>query len=79
MRNAKVKDFMTSEAVLVTSNATPKDAATKMRTHKVNHLIMRNNNGTVKDILSFGGLLRKQADADEIANIVKHTVGTKAV
>ena len=74
----KVKDYMTTQVFGCNENDTLEDAAAKMRTHKVSRLVVKNSKGTVKGILSFGGLLRKQADAEEISNIVKHTVGTRA-
>jgi hypothetical protein len=35
-------------------------------------LVVKNKQGKVTGILSFGGILRKNADADELANVVKH-------
>lgn len=69
----KVMDYMTTQVFGCNENDVLEDAAAKMRMHKVSRLIVRNSKGTVKGVLSFGGLLRKQADAEEIANIVKHT------
>jgi CBS domain-containing protein len=73
----KVMDYMTTQVFGCNENDTLEDAAEKMRMHKVSRLIVKNSKGTVKGILSFGGLLRKQADAEEIANIVKHATGTR--
>lgn len=74
----KVKDYMTTPVFSCNEDDVLEDAAAKMRNHKVSRLVVKNSKGTVKGILSFGGILRKQADAEEIANIVKHTVGKSA-
>lgn len=74
----KVKDYMTTPVFSCNEDDILEDAAAKMRNHKVSRLVVKNSRGTVKGILSFGGILRKQADAEEIANIVKHTVGKSA-
>lgn len=73
-----VSDYMTIHVFGCNENDTLEDAAAKMKTHKVSRLVVKNNKGTVKGVLSFGGILRKQADAEEISNIVKHTIGTHA-
>lgn len=74
----QVKNYMTAPVFACNEDDTLEDAAAKMRTHKVSRLVVRNHEGKVKGILSFGGILRKQADAEEIANIVKHTTGVRA-
>lgn len=51
------------------------DAALKMHANKVSRLIVRNNAGKMVGILSFGGLLRREADAVEICSVVKHACG----
>ncbi|MDI1229464.1 MAG: CBS domain-containing protein [bacterium] len=51
------------------------DAALKMRANKVSRLIVRNLAGKMVGILSFGGLLRREADAIEICSVVKHACG----
>jgi len=71
----RVNDYMTTPVFSCNEDDVLEDAAAKMRSHKISRLVVKNSKGTVKGILSFGGILRKQADAEEIANIVKHTVG----
>lgn len=68
----KVKDYMTAKVYACNEDDYLEDAADKMREHKVSRLIVRNKQGKVAGILSFGGILRKNADADEVANVVKH-------
>lgn len=68
----KVKDYKTDLAYACNENDYLEDAADKMHDHKVSRLLVRNGQGKVVGILSFGGILRKNADADEVANVVKH-------
>ncbi|MGZ9097513.1 MAG: CBS domain-containing protein [Micavibrio sp.] len=69
---AKVRDFMTVKVYACNENDTLDAAADKMRTHKVGRLVVKDNSGKVTGVLSFGGILRKEADAMEISNVVKH-------
>lgn len=68
----KVKDYMTAKVYACNEDDFLEDAADKMRDHKVSRLVVKNHEGKVTGILSFGGILRKNADADEVANVVKH-------
>lgn len=70
----KVKDYMTSKVYACHEDDYLEDAADKMREHKVSRLIVRDSHGHTKGILSFGGILRKIASADEVANVVKHAM-----
>ena len=66
-----VQDYMTFDAFGCNEEDFLEDAADKMRQHKVGRLIVKNDRGDVTGILSFGGILRKNADAQEVANVVK--------
>lgn len=68
----KVRDYMTGKVYACNEEDYLEDAADKMREHKVSRLVVKNKQGKVTGILSFGGILRKNADADEVANVVKH-------
>ena len=68
----KVKDYMTKAVYACNEEDYLEDAADKMRDHKISRLVVKNKQGKVTGILSFGGILRKNADADEVANVVKH-------
>ena len=74
----QVKDYMTADVYACNEHDTLEDAADKMRVHKVSRLVVKNKAGKVTGILSFGGILRRNADAAEVANVVKHATGTRA-
>lgn len=71
----KVGYYMTSQVYACNENDFLEDAAQKMRLNKVSRLVVKNKAGKAVGILSFGGLLRREADAGEIASIVKHAAG----
>ncbi len=73
----QVDDYMTARIYGCNEDDFLEDAAERMRAHKISRLIVRNDEGKVTGILSFGGIPRKTADAGEISNVVKHAV-TKA-
>ncbi len=76
----RVGDYMTEHVYACNEEDTLEDAADKMRTHKVSRLVVKNKADKVTGILSFGGILRKEANADEVANVVKHaTHGARAI
>jgi len=68
---AWVADYMTEEVFACNENDTLSDAAEKMREHKVSRLLVRNHQGHVVGVLSFGGILRKNAAAGDIAHVVE--------
>ena len=68
----KVLNFMTNDYFGCHENDYLEDAAVKMHDHKVSRLIVRDSKGQISGVLSFGGVLRKSADAGEVANVVKH-------
>jgi CBS domain-containing protein len=68
----KVRSFMTEKVFACNENDTLDAAADKMRMHKVGRLVVKDKSGKVTGVLSFGGILRKEADAMEVANVVKH-------
>lgn len=71
----KVGDYMSEQVYACNENDTLEDAAEKMQQHKVSRLIVKNKTGKVTGILSFGGLLRNEANPKEIASVVKHCCG----
>jgi CBS domain-containing protein len=74
-----VKDYMTVAAYGCNEDDFLEDAADKMKEHKISRLVVRNHQGNVTGVLSFGGILRKNADADEVANVVKHAIHRSAI
>ena len=74
----KVESFMTDKVFACNEDDYLEDAAEKMRKYKVSRLLVRDHKGHAVGILSFGGILRQEADAEDVANVVKH-VTRKAV
>lgn len=72
VKKEQVKDYMTKTVYACNEEDYLEDAADKMHDHAVSRLVVKNKQGKVTGILSFGGILRKNADADEVANVVKH-------
>src|SRR5690606_36219718 len=73
----RVRDYMTENVFCCNENDFIEDAAQKMKSHKVGRLIVKNASGAPVGILSFGGILRKEADAHEVANVIKHASGVQ--
>lgn len=69
-----VKDHMTTDVYACRNNDYLEDATEKMQMHNVSRLPVRNENGHICGILSFGRILRHQTDPHDIANIIKHAV-----
>lgn len=76
---AKVGDYMTDPVYACNESDALEDAAEKMRQHKVSRLVVRNGDGKVTGILSFGSILRNEANPKEIAGVVKHACGPVAI
>ncbi len=72
----KVSSYITKHVYACNEDDFLEDAADKMLDHKISRLVVRNKQGQVTGVLSFGGILRRNANADEVANVVKHAVGT---
>lgn len=68
----KVEAFMTEDVFACNEDDYLEDAAEKMRIHKVSRLLVRDHQGHAVGILSFGGILRQDANAEDVANVVKH-------
>lgn len=73
-----VKDYMTPELYSCNETDTLEKAVDKMRTHKINRILVRDVAGKLTGILSFGGILRRNKDDKEVANVVKHAMGAEA-
>lgn len=69
-----ISAYITKHVYACNEDDVLEDAADKMRDHKISRLVVRNKQGDVTGVLSFGGILRRNADADEVANVVKHAV-----
>lgn len=75
----KVSSYMTEQVFACNENDTLETAAEKMQQHKVSRLVVRNREGNAVGILSFGGILRNEADPKEVAAAVRHCCGPVAI
>lgn len=73
----KVSEIMTKSVYFISEDATLEQAADEMRKRKVGRLIVNDNNGHVKGILSLGDCLRNVEDPEEICCIVEHVSNSK--
>ncbi|MDB2414215.1 CBS domain-containing protein [Rickettsiales bacterium] len=71
----KVKDYMSKKVHACKESDALRDVADQMQKHKVSRLIVKNDSGKVTGILSLGCILRKEADAEEIVDVIERTRG----
>jgi len=76
--NEKVKDYMTKEAFFCNEDDTLEQAATAMHENHVNRLLVKDSSGRMSGILSFGCILRKDEQLEDIHTVLECTVGKKA-
>jgi CBS domain-containing protein len=69
--------YMTRDVFTCLESDSLTRAADTMRKHQVSRLVVTNQQGNVTGVLSFGCILRKNASAEEISNIIEHAVGKK--
>ena len=74
----KVRDHMTSDVFFCEAGDTLEDAAAQMHENHVSRLVVIDSGGRITGMLSFGSILRKHSDMDEISNIVGCATGKKA-
>ncbi len=71
----QVKSYMSKEIYSCQEGDTLNQAADEMRRHKVGRLIVMGKNGEPKGILSFGHILREDANPEELTNVVELAMG----
>lgn len=74
----KVRDYMTSDVCFCEEGHTLEEAAELMNRNQVNRLMVKGEAGDMSGILTFGCILRKDADREEVSNIVECALGRKA-
>lgn len=72
-----VRNHMTAKVHCCRENDTLQDAADIMHKYQVSRLVVKSAIGNVSGIISFGGILRKDASSSEVAEVVAHATGTK--
>jgi len=75
---AKVKDFMTQGVHYCNDTDTLQRAAETMHEHHVNRLLVKDRNGKMCGIITFGCILRKESTMEDISQVLETTVGRKA-
>lgn len=73
--NEKVKDFMSKHTYSCNEGDTLKEAASQMNKHQVSRLIVKNDSGKVTGIISFGCIVREDAYAEEIVDVIERARG----
>ncbi|HEU5046619.1 MAG TPA: CBS domain-containing protein [Rickettsiales bacterium] len=74
----KVGNHMTTELFFCSEHDLLDKAAETMREHNVNRLLVKDRNGELRGILSFGAILKKDNKMQEISQIIECTMGKKA-
>jgi CBS domain-containing protein len=68
----KVSAYMSENPYACDESDSVEEASEKMQQYKVSRLIVKDKDGKVTGILSFGGILRKDATPEEIVGALKH-------
>ena len=74
----EVVEYMTEETYACNEDDSIQDAADEMRKHQVSRLMVKNEDGKITGILTFGAILRKDNDSAEISEVIDRAVGGKA-
>lgn len=74
----KVRDYMTPQLYYCNEDDLLEQAAMEMRRHNVNRLLVKDSSGRMTGIITFGCLLRKSTDLEEVEKVVESAVGRKA-
>jgi CBS domain-containing protein len=74
----RVEDHMTAKALFCKETDTIKEAASIMKKNKISRLLVKNGNGGISGILTFGCILRKHDNADEVADVITGVKKRKA-
>lgn len=71
----KVRSYMTNDVYSCTENESVQDAAAKMRECGVGRLVVMDGSGKVCGIVTFGAILRKDQDSNEVLEVVECATG----
>lgn len=78
-KTEQVKSYMTSQIVFCDAGDSLEEAAELMREKQVNRLAVRDEaNNKMCGILTFGCIIRKGNDLEEIGRVIERAVGKKA-
>lgn len=73
-----VRDHMTQGAVFCRDTDTLEQVGQQMHEHNVNRLLVKNASGEVCGILTFGCIMRKDRNTEEVGKVVDVATGKKA-
>ncbi|MDE3060039.1 MAG: CBS domain-containing protein [Pseudomonadota bacterium] len=74
----KVRDYMTEGVCYCSEDDSLADAAKSMQENQVARLMVKDDGGRTSGILSFGAILRKNDDSEEITEVVECATGKNA-
>lgn len=75
--NEVVRDYMSPGILSVDENAPAEEAAELMRHYNVNRVVVENEDGKPRGIISFGRILREDTSMQEITEVIERTMGEK--
>jgi len=78
MTKEKVKDYMTPKAHYVRTDDSTEDAAALMHEENINRVLVEDEQGKPCGVLSFGRIIRKNGDREEVATMIDFAVGRRA-
>lgn len=74
----RVRDYMTANICSVEDSETIEDAANKMHENHVSRLVVKDTDGKLCGVLTFGRILRQDRDQNETKNVVNLVTGKVA-
>jgi CBS domain-containing protein len=73
-----VRDYMTANVCSVEETETIEDAANKMHENRISRLVVKDADGKLCGVLTFGRIIREDKDSNETNNIVNLATGKVA-
>lgn len=74
----KVRDYMTTEVHSCREGDSIEDAAGQMNKKKVGRLVVQDDDGKMRGVLTFGRLIRDNQDKEETSMVVEKATGKAA-
>ncbi len=78
MAQERVRNYMTADVCVCSEEDQLKDAANLMRKRAINRLLVKDGDGNITGILTFGRILRDDNDLSEISDVIECAVGEKS-
>lgn len=77
-RKEMVRDYMTNDICACVESDSLESAAKIMNENSISRLVVRNDQGAISGVLTFGRIIRSNDNKDETSNVVEQATG-KAV